>query len=65
MDTNIHVHVCLCANKLNCNVQVAVFILIDRVKQQCLDGMRFRQNKPYHILPFTGGDETQVGPLWF
>ena len=48
MDTNIHV--CLCANKLNCNVQVAVFILIDRIKQQCQDGMRFRQNKPYPTM---------------
>ena len=51
MDTNIHV--CLCANKSNCNVQVAVFILIERVTQHCQDGMRFRQNKRYPILVVT------------
>ena len=38
---------------LNCKVQVAVFILIqviDRVKHNRHDGMRFRQNKLYPIL---------------
>ena len=50
MDTNIRLIVCLCANKLNCKVQLAVFILIDRVKQNCQDGMRFRQNKLYPVL---------------
>ena len=40
----------LCPNKLKCKVQVAVFILIDRVKHHCQDGMGFRLNKPYAIL---------------
>ena len=35
---------------LNCNVQVAMFILIERVKHNCQDGIRFWQNKPYPIL---------------
>ena len=42
----LQTHVCLCANKLNCKVRGAVFILIDRVKHHCQDGIRFRQNKP-------------------
>ena len=33
----------LFANKLKCKVQVAVFIFINRVKQQCQRGMRLRQ----------------------
>ena len=37
------------ANKLKCKVQVAVFIFINRVKQQCQHGKRLRQ-KPYPIL---------------
>ena len=44
-----HTHVCLLENKLNCKVQVAVFILINQVKQQCQHGMRLRQ-KPYTIV---------------
>ena len=42
-------HVCLFANKFKCKVQVAVFIFINRDKQQCQHGMRLRQ-KPYPIL---------------
>ena len=38
-----HTHVRLFANKLKCKVQVAVFIFINRVKQQCQHGMRLRQ----------------------
>ena len=38
-----HTHVRLFANKLKYRVQVAVFIFINRVKQQCQHGMRLRQ----------------------
>ena len=38
-----HTHVRLFANKLKCKVQVAVFIFINRVKQQCQRGMRLQQ----------------------
>ena len=44
----MHVYTMI-ANKLNCKVQVAVFIFINRVKQQCQHGMRLRQ-EPSPIL---------------